>query len=127
VTALVLDVGALIAIERGDRPVLAQLRVAASNGLALRTNAMVVSQVWRSTKGRQAKLSQLLAAVDVRSIDQAAGRAAGELVGKAGTADTIDATVALLADPGDRILTSDPDDLRRLAAAAGTVAIVVSC
>lgn len=126
-TALILDAGALIAVDRGDRPVLAQLRVAASNGLMLRTNAMVVSQVWRSTKGRQAKLSQLLAAVDVRTIDQAAGRAAGELAGKAGTADTIDATVALLANHGDRILTSDPDDLRHLAAAAGTAAIIVSC
>ena len=41
--------------------------------------------------------------------------------------DAIDATVALLADPGDRILTSDPDDLRRLCEAAGNNAWVVRC
>lgn len=31
------------------------------------------------------------------------------------------------AEPGDRILTSDPDDIRRLATAAGTRAAVVTC
>lgn len=44
-----------------------------------------------------------------------------------GTADAIDATVVLLAAPGDRILTSDPDDLTRLAEAAGNRAVIVAC
>lgn len=126
-SALILDAGALIAIDRDDRAVAAQLRVASRNGLELRTNAMVVSQVWRDTRGRQAALAQLLHAVDVRSIDQGTGRDAGELVGKAGTSDTIDATVVLLANHGDRILTSDPADLQHLAAAAGTTAIIINC
>lgn len=126
-SALILDAGALIAIDRDDRSVAAQLRVASRNGLELRTNAMVVAQVWRGTRGRQAKLAQLLHAVDVRSIDQGAGSDAGELVGKAGTSDTIDATVLLLATHGDRILTSDPKDLQHLAATAGTKAIIISC
>lgn len=125
--ALVLDAGALIAIDRDNRAVAAQLRAASRHGLELRTNAMVVSQVWRDTRGRQAKLAQLLHAVDVRAIAQAAGRDAGELVGKAGTFDPIDATVILLADHGDRILTSDPEDLQHLAATAGTQAIIISC
>ncbi len=125
--ALILDAGALIAIDRDDRAIAARLRVASRNGLELRTNAMVVSQVWRDTRGRQAKLAKLLHAVDVRAIGQAAGRDAGELIGKAGTCDPIDATVILLADHGDRILTSDPDDLQHLAATAGTKAIIISC
>jgi hypothetical protein len=45
----------------------------------------------------------------------------------AGTADAIDATVVLLSAPGDRILTSDPGDLARLAAAAENRAIVIAC
>ena len=126
-SALVLDAGALIAIDRDDRAVVAQLRVASRNGLDLRTNAMVVAQVWRDSRGRQARLAMLLQAVDVCLIDQAAGREAGELLGKAGTSDPIDATVILLAQHGDRILTSDPDDVRHLAATAGISAIIIGC
>ena len=126
-TALILDAGAFIAIDRHDRAVAAQLRVASRHALELRTNAMVVSQVWRDPRGRQANLAQLLRAVDVRPIDQDTGRAAGELVGAAGTTDTVDATVVLLADRGDRILTSDPDDLKHLAATARTAVVIVSC
>ena len=126
-SALILDAGALIAVDRDDRSVVAQLRIASRHGLELRTNAMVVSQVWRDARGRQAKLAQLLQAVDVRPIDQVVGRHAGELVGKSGSSDTIDATVILLANHGDRILTSDPSDLRYLAATAGTQAIIIDC
>jgi hypothetical protein len=39
----------------------------------------------------------------------------------------IDATVALLAESGDRILTSDPGDLRTLCEAAGNRVLVVRC
>jgi predicted nucleic acid-binding protein len=127
VSALILDAGALIAVDRDDRSVVAQLRVASRHGLELRTSAMVVSQVWRDARGRQAKLALLLHAVDVRPVDQVAGRHAGELVGKAGTSDPIDATVILLANHGDRILTSDPHDLQHLATAAGTQAVVIGC
>lgn len=126
-SALVLDAGALIAVDRDDRAVVAQLRIASRNGLDLRTNAMVVAQVWRDTQGRQATLARLLHCVDVRVIDQAAGREAGELLGKAGTSDPIDATVILLARHGDRILTSDSDDLQHLAATAASSAIIVGC
>jgi hypothetical protein len=46
-------------------------------------------------------------------------------LGVANTSDPIDATVVLLASPGDRILTSDPADLTRLAGAASSGAVVV--
>jgi len=49
------------------------------------------------------------------------------LLGMAGTSDPVDATVVLLASPGDRILTSDPGDLTRLAEAAGSRAVIVAC
>jgi hypothetical protein len=88
---------------------------------------MVVAQVWRDRHGRQAQLAQLLRAVDVRAVDHQDGRDAGGLQAAAGTADPIDATVVLLAQAGDRILTSDPDDISRLAAAAANGSIVVAC
>jgi hypothetical protein len=66
VSALVLDAGALMAIDRDDRSMIARLRVAQQRGIELRTNAMVVAQVWRDRQGRQANLTRLLRAVDVR-------------------------------------------------------------
>ena len=126
-TALVLDAGALVAVDRGDRPMMARLAVAQQHGLELRSNAMVVAQVWRDRQGRQASLARLLRAVDVRAISHEDGRQAGVLLGQAGATDPVDATVVLLARPGDRILTSDPDDLTRLASAAGNSTVIVAC
>jgi hypothetical protein len=48
-----------------------------------------------------------------------AGRKAGQLLAMAGLSDAIDACVALLAETGDHVLTSDPDDLRTICEAAG--------
>lgn len=126
-SALVLDAGALIAVDRDDRAMAARLRVARERGLELRSNAMVVAQVWRDSHGRQAQLARLLRAVDVRAVNDQAGRDAGALLAAAGSTDAIDATVVLLAYPGDRILTSDPGGLARLATAAANGAVVVRC
>jgi hypothetical protein len=127
VSALILDAGALLAVDRGERAMIARLRVAQQSGLELRSNAMVVAQVWRYRRGRQANLARVLRAVDVRSVSHSDGREAGVLLAETGTTDPIDATVALLAAPGDRILTSDPEDLTRLAAAARNHAVIVPC
>jgi hypothetical protein len=127
VSALILDAGALVAVDRDDRAMIARFRVSRQHGLELRTNAMVVAQVWRDRHGRQANLARLLRAVDVRAVSQRDGRDAGVLQAAAGTADAIDATVVLLAAPGDRILTSDAGDMTLLAAAAENRAVIVAC
>ena len=54
------------------------------------------------------------------------GGAAGILLARAGTSDAIDAAVVALAEDGDRILTSDPDDIDRLVEAAGLDVEVVA-
>jgi hypothetical protein len=127
VSALILDAGALVAVDRGDRMMVARLRAAQQHGLELRSNAMVIAQVWCDPHERQAGLARLLRAVDVRAIDQQVGRDAGVLLDATDTGDPIDATVVLLAASGDRILTSDPADLTRLARAAGRRAVIVTC
>lgn len=124
---LVLDAGALVAIDRNDRDVHRQIQDAKLTGNELRTNAIVVAQVWRDSKGRQTSLARVLRGVRVQPVSQEDGRKAGELLAAAGLGDAIDATVALLAGPGDRILTSDPHDLRRLCEAAGNKALVIRC
>jgi len=127
VSALVLDAGALIAAERGDRAMIARLEAAEQAGTGLRSTAIVLAQVWRDPAGRQARLARLLRAVDIRAVDDQLGRDAGVLMGRAGTSNPIDATVALVAEGGDHILTSDPDDLRHLVDTADIHADVVAC
>lgn len=95
--------------------------------MGLRSNAIVVAQVWREPQGRQAQLARLLRGVDVRPVDNEAGRAAGVLIGQEGTQDPIDATLVLVAYPGDRILTSEPQDIALLVTAAGRSVTVIRC
>ncbi len=115
---LVLAAGALIAVERGDRELLALLK-RERQGRAPLTHGGVLGQVWRGGQGRQAGLARLLPGLDVQPLDETLGRKAGVLLGAAGSTDVIDAAVVVLSRDGDDILTSDPDDLRAHAQAAG--------
>lgn len=110
---LVLDAGALIAIDRDDRRTAGLVELARRRGAALVTSAPVVGQAWRDG-ARQARLARWLPMVDVRAVDGVDARAAGELLARRGGADVVDALLVGLAGPGDQILTSDPDDVRSL-------------
>jgi len=110
---VVLDSGALIAVDRRDRAIGAMLRVCHRDGVPVRTSAGVVAQTWRSGP-RQANLARVLAGVDIAMIDDLTSRRIGELLGVSGTADLVDAHVALLATPGCTILTSDERDIAHL-------------
>lgn len=126
-SALVLDSGAFIAVERDDRAMIARLRVAQSVGSELRTTGVIVAEVWRHSGARQANIARLLKSVDVRAVDEQLGRDAGVLLGRAGAHQAPDATIVAIAGVGDQILTSDPPDLRRLVHAAGRRIGVVGC
>jgi len=114
----VLDAGALLAVERGDRDVAALLKRELLAGRVPLTHGGVVAQVWRGGSGRQAQLARLLPAVAVAPLDDALGRRTGLLLGRARATDAVDAAVIAIAADGDIILTSDPIDLRGLAEAA---------
>jgi hypothetical protein len=116
---LVLDAGAFLAVERGDREVVALVKRERLAGRSPVTSGGVVAQVWRGGHSQQAPVARLLAGVDVAPIDDSLGRQAGILLARADRSDAIDATVVCLAADGDDILTSDPDDLRTLAEVAG--------
>jgi hypothetical protein len=115
---LVLDTAALVALERNDRPMWVRLKAALNDDDVPLTHAGVLGQVWRGGS-RQARLAQVLPALDVRPLDQALGRAAGELLGTTARSDVIDAALVLLSSDGDDIITSDLADLEPLAAASG--------
>jgi hypothetical protein len=116
---LILDSGALIALERNDRAMWRRLKSAYLAGSVPVSHGGVVGQVWRGHGSRQALLATALAGVDVRALDDRLGRAAGELLAAARRQDVIDAALVLLAHDGDHVVTSDPGDLEPLARAAG--------
>ena len=116
---LVLDSGALIALERNDRAMWRRLKAAHAAGEVPVAHGGIVGQAWRGRGPRQALLAKALAGVHVYALDAARGRAAGELLARCRRSDVIDAVLVLLADDGDRIATSDPDDIAPLAVAAG--------
>ncbi|MBP6631875.1 MAG: hypothetical protein KBG28_03615 [Kofleriaceae bacterium] len=116
--SLVLDAGAFIAVERRDRLVMALLKLELRAGRVPVSHGGVVGQVWRGG-ARQADLARLLAATRVTALDEALGRRAGLLLGRAGRRDVVDAALVALAVDGDTILTSDVGDLEPLAQAAG--------
>lgn len=123
---LILDTGALIALERNDRAMWQRLKLALQAGEAPVSHGGIVGQAWRGRGARQALLARALDVVDIRRLDAALGRAAGELLGRAKQDDVIDAALVLLANDGDRVITSDPDDLAPLARAADLVVELVT-
>jgi hypothetical protein len=116
---LILDAGAFVAAERGDREVLARVKLERRLGKTPLTHGGVVAQVWRGGHGRQARVAKLLANVEIAAIDGVLGRRAGILLRRTGTSDAIDAALICLTRDGDDILTSDPGDLHVLARTFG--------
>ncbi|HEY6559919.1 MAG TPA: hypothetical protein VI072_21695 [Polyangiaceae bacterium] len=116
---LILDSGALVALERNDRAMWRRFKAALLASQIPVSHGGVVGQVWRGRGPRQALLGKALAGIDVRGLDEELGRAAGTLLGQTRKSDVIDAAIVLLAEDGDQIVTSDPNDLEVLAAASG--------
>jgi len=113
---IVLDAGALIALDRVDKRMIALLQTALNQGRAFRVPAGVVGQAWRY--GRlQVTLARFLRSeeVEVVPLDEHLARSCGELCAAANLPDVIDASVVILArERRAPIVTSDPNDLRRL-------------
>jgi predicted nucleic acid-binding protein len=122
--AIVLDAGAFIAVAKSDRKVRARLSVARQESLPLRTAATVVAQVWRDGC-LQSNLARILAGVEILPLDEDDARRVGELLAATATTDVVDAHVATLVEPGDEVLTTDPQDMRRLLAARGITARLI--
>jgi predicted nucleic acid-binding protein len=125
VSRILLDSGALIAVDRDRVDMRQRLTLAQRSGVPLVTHGGVVGQVWRHPS-RQARLARLLRAIDIRPVDDSLGRRAGQLLAKSRMRDVIDAALVLLGEGGDRIFTSDPEDLAALVVAAGVDVEIVA-
>lgn len=116
---VLLDAGALIALDRNDRSMWVRLKAWQLAGDVPVTHGGVVGQVWRAGP-RQARLAMALAGVHVEALDDRLGRIAGQLLGTSRRSDVVDAALVALAADGDEIFTVDVDDFESLARAAGT-------
>ena len=113
---ITLDAGALIALDRGNKRMIALLAEALKQRRSFRIPSGVVGQAWRDGR-TQVSLARFLRAdeVEIVPLDEHVARSCGELCGNKGTSDVIDASIVILArQRGDIIVTSDADDLRRL-------------
>jgi predicted nucleic acid-binding protein len=111
------DAGGLIALERNDRRVLALLARAKEVGAKITIPATALAQVMRNPS-RQVRLMRLIrhTVTRIAALDGPDATAVGMLLARTGTADIADAHVAVCASrSGQAVLTSDADDLRRIA------------
>lgn len=112
------DAGALIAADRNARGLRALHAEALRRGIVPTVPAGALAQAWRG--GPQAGLSRLLDGCRVEPLTEERARAVGRLAGQAGHDDTIDVAVVEGAlRRSDAVVTSDPDDLERVADAVG--------
>lgn len=111
---MVYDAGVLVAAERNDRGVWVDHRARLELGVVPTTTAPVVAQVSRSP--RQVQLRRFLRGCQILPFSAESAHDVGALAGAAATADVVDAHVVVVAASlGAGVLTSDTDDLSRLA------------
>ena len=111
------DAGGLIALDRNDRRVLTIVARATERGMRITIPATALAQAIRNP-ARQARLCRLIrqAGTDLIPLDGPDATAVGLLLARTGTADIVDAHVAICAQrAGQAVVTSDADDLRRIA------------
>jgi predicted nucleic acid-binding protein len=115
--SLVLDAGALINIERRSSQLQELLRQARERNVSIVVPTVVVAQVVRSG-GRQANLRRFLADsyLSFVGLDYPTSLEIGALLGHSGTADVVDACVAVHARRLNHcpVVTSDPGDIGKL-------------
>ncbi len=110
---LTLDAGALIAIDKNDRKMLALLAQTDELGLRITIPSTALAQAMRNP-ARQARLSRLIRQpeTDLVKLDGPDATAVGLLLAKTGTSDIVDAHVVVCAiRAGQPVVTSDPKDL----------------
>ena len=123
---IVLDSGAISAALEGGFRALAELSLAERLGIPVRVSAVTLTEVLRGER-RDDLIRSLLRDAYRDAVTGEIGQAAGELLGRTGRADTVDAIVAVTAErAGERVrlLTGDADDLNALTDSMPGVTVV---
>jgi predicted nucleic acid-binding protein len=124
VSTVVYDAAVLVAADGNDRRAWAEHKARLEFGVVPSVPAPVLAQVSRSPE--QAQLRRFLSGCAVVPLGESEAHEAGRLLGKARTADVVDAVVVTIALRQKAIiLTSDPEDIKRLVrASGGDIAVV---
>ena len=124
-STVVYDAAVLVAADRNERRAWAEHKVRLELGIVPLVPAPVVVQVSRSPQ--QAQLRRFLTGCVVVPPGETEAHEAGRLPGLTKTADVVDAVVVTTAlRQKATILTSDPDDIKRLVGASGRQIAVVA-
>lgn len=113
---ITLDAGGLIALDRNDRRVVVLLARASETSARVTVPATALAQAIRRPE-RQARLARLIRqpTTDVINLDRVDATNVGRLLATSGTTDVVDAHVVICARRSQqRVVTTDPEDLRRL-------------
>jgi predicted nucleic acid-binding protein len=115
--SIVYDAGALLAAERRNPDFLALHDELTSARIRPPVPVVVLAQAWR---GPQHQISRVLKGCDIVADDERVGRAAGVACAASATSDVVDAIVVATAVRHQApVVTSDPEDLIRIADAIG--------
>ena len=110
------DAGGLVALDRSDRRIIALLARVAEIGASVTIPATALAQAMRRP-ATQARLSRLVRQPTTRiiSLDAPDATSVGILLAASRTTDIVDAHVVICGRrSAEPIVTSDPDDLKRL-------------
>lgn len=113
---IALDAGGLIAVDRNDRRIAVLLARASETRARVTIPASALAQAIRRPE-RQVRLTRLIRqpTTDVVPLDRVDATNVGRLLAASGTSDIVDAHVVVCAlRAGERVVTSDPDDLQLL-------------
>jgi predicted nucleic acid-binding protein len=113
---ITMDAGGLIAVDRNDRQVTVLLARASETRARVTIPASALAQAIRRPE-RQVRLARLIRQpdTDLIDLDRVDATNVGRLLAASGTADIVDAHVVVCARrTRQRVVTSDPDDLRQL-------------
>ena len=122
---ITLDAGGLIALDRDARRVVVLLARARETGARVTIPATALAQAIRRPE-QQARLARLVRqpTTDVIALDRVDATNVGRLLAASGTSDITDAHVVICARrSGQRVVTSDPGDLRTLDPAVQLIAL----
>jgi predicted nucleic acid-binding protein len=120
-----LDAGALIAADRNNRRMVVLLARVAETEATITVPATALAQAIRNPQ-RQVRLTRLIRqpGTEVVPLDRVDVTSVGRLLAASATTDVVDAHVVICARRRRQtIVTSDPDDLRKLDPTVGLIRI----
>jgi predicted nucleic acid-binding protein len=123
---LVLDAGALIALERGSKAVVVIVEQTAAVAAEIVVPASALAQVWRGGP-RAALIARAIDGAEIDPLDADRAQEVGLRLGARGADDIADAHVVCCAlERGGVVVTSDPNDIEALTTPGESLTLIAA-